>query len=90
MLVYGWVSIEVASVNSRDIPHEFNMFGELFTIYKRYYYAERNDNWWAEMISAFRGLNKKYPTNLCKDLCTSCIVEIERRYSGYNKGLPDK
>jgi len=70
----------LASVTSKEIPEEFNMFGELFTLYKKYYYPENNEAWWIEMLQAFKDLYKKYNTNLCKELISACINAIESRY----------
>ena len=70
----------MASVTSKEIPEEFNMFGELFTIYKKYYHPEYTEYWWAEMMQAFRDLNKKYETDLCKDLSIACINAIDSRH----------
>ena len=69
----------MASVTSKDIPEEFNMFGELFTLYKKYYYPEYTEGWWEEMLGAFRGLSDKYNTPLCRELCIACINAIESR-----------
>ena len=70
----------MASVTSKEIPNEFNMFGELFTVYKKYYHPEYTQEWWAEMMQAFRDLNKKYDLEICKDLSLACISAIESRY----------
>ena len=73
----------MASVTSKEIPEEFNMFGELFTLYKKYYYPENNQAWWDEMMQAFRDLHKKYNTDLCKGLSLACIDAIESRYTPF-------
>lgn len=70
----------MASVNSKEIPEEFNMFGELFTLYKKYYHAEDSEVWWVEVVNEFRSLHKKYDTELCSELSVACIREIERKY----------
>lgn len=70
---------KLASVNSKEIPEEFNMFGELFTLYKKYYYPEDKEGWWEEVIGAFRGMSNKYNTTLCNELCIVCINAIESR-----------
>ena len=74
---------KLASVTSKEIPEEFNMFGELFTLYKKYYHPEVEQTWWNSLMKEFKGLNKKYDTKLCTDLCLACIDAIESRYKTF-------
>lgn len=75
----------MAGVNSKDIPEDFNMFGELFNLYKKYYYPEDTDEYWKSVHDDFKALYEKYKNELTKDLGLTIIAEFERRAKeGFN------
>jgi hypothetical protein len=72
----------MASVISKDIPEEFNMFGELFNLYKKHYKPEQSDQYWKDVLDDFKALNNKYGTQLSKDLSHAIMDELERKERG--------
>lgn len=70
----------MASVTSKDIPTEFQMFGELFNLRKQFYIPEDSDEFWENAMNSFENLYKKYPTEYCRELVTATVNDIERRY----------
>lgn len=70
----------MASVTSKDIPLEFQMFGELFNLRKEFYIPEDNDEYWAKVMDSFDTLYEKYPTNYCSDLALVTVKDLENRY----------
>lgn len=70
----------MGSVNSKDIPMEFRMFGELFNLRKEFYTPEDNDEYWKKMFASFDALCRKYPTEYCKDLALATVKDFENRY----------
>jgi hypothetical protein len=72
----------MAGVNSKEIPDEFNMFGELFTLYKKYYHPDNTDEYWIAVSNDFNSLSKKYGTELSKNLGFTIIEELERKAKG--------
>lgn len=72
----------MAGVNSKDIPNDFNMFGELFNLYKKYYHPEDTDEYWKLVHDDFKALSLKYRTELTNDLSLVIIAELERKAKG--------
>lgn len=69
----------MASVTSKDIPEIFNMFGDVFTLLKKYYNPEPNDEFWNEMHAERAKIQEKYNTDFCHDLLTVVANDIGRR-----------
>lgn len=63
----------MAAVSNKEIPDEFNMFGELWTLYKKYYHPENNDQYWQGIRNDFINLTKKYKSKLSEDLSLAII-----------------
>lgn len=70
----------MASVTSKDIPLEFQMFGELFNFRKKYYTPEDNDEYWRELSDSFDYLCAKYQNKYFEELMRITVKEIENRY----------
>lgn len=75
----------MAGVNSKDIPEDFNMFGELFNLYKKFYHPEDTDEYWKSVHDDFKALSQKHGTELTNDLSLAIIAEFERKAKeGFN------
>ena len=72
----------MAGVNSKEIPDEFNMFGELFNLYKKYYHPDNTEEYWRSVFADFEAFTLKYNTVLSKDLTYAVITELERKGKG--------
>ena len=70
----------MASVTSKDIPLEFQMFGELFNLRKEFYIPEDNDEYWAKAVDSFETLYEKYPTDYCRNLVLATVKDFEDKY----------
>ncbi|OYO76067.1 hypothetical protein CG709_16445, partial [Lachnotalea glycerini] len=68
------------SVTSKDIPEIFNMFGDVFTLLKKYYMPESNDEFWEQLKAEVDVIYSKYKTQLCKDILLAIANDIDRRY----------
>lgn len=69
----------MVTVNNKDIPEDFNMFSDLWNLYKKYYYPENNDQYWLTVRNDFLNLAKKYKSRLSEDLSLAIINELERK-----------
>ncbi len=69
----------MASVTNKEIPDEFNLFGEIFTMYKKFYHPEDNKDYWSALIENSHEISNKYNTELARDLCLVVIDELERK-----------
>lgn len=70
----------MASVTSKDIPLEFQMFGELFNLRKEFYIPEDNDEYWEKVVTFFDTLYEKYPTDYCRNLALVTVKDFEDKY----------
>lgn len=69
----------MAAVKNSDIPEVFQMFGDVFTLLKKYYIPEQNDEFWNEMHVERAKIQEKYNTDFCHDLLTVVANDIGRR-----------
>lgn len=72
----------MAGASNKEIPSDFNMFGDIWNLYKKYYYPEDNEQYWNNVISDFKSLSKKYQTKLVDDLCIAALNELDRKAKG--------
>lgn len=72
----------MAAVSNKEIPEEFNLFGELWNLYKKYYHPEDNDQYWADVRKDFIELSKKYGTKFSEELGFTIMCELERKAKG--------
>lgn len=75
----------MASVTSKDIPEVFQMFGDVFTLLKKYYNPEQNDEFWEYLKADIDVVYNKYNTQLCKDILLAIANDIDRRYKERSK-----
>lgn len=75
----------MASVTSKDIPEIFNMFGDVFTLLKKYYSPEPRDEFWEQIKAEIDVVYSKYNTQLCKDILLAIANDIDRRYKERRK-----
>lgn len=75
----------MASVTSKDIPEIFNMFGDVFTLLKKYFNPEPNDEFWEQLKAEVDAAYSKYNTQLCKDILLAIVNDIDRRYKERSK-----
>lgn len=74
----------MAVVSNKEIPEDFNMFGELWNLYKKYYHPEDNDQYWKNIRNDFIGLSKKFGTRFSEELGLTVMGELERKARGEN------
>lgn len=70
----------MASVTNKDIPEEFNAFGEFFVFRKKYYNGEDNDDFWMGLIDAADELSKAHNSAYLDQMILICVDDIDRRY----------
>lgn len=75
----------MASVTSKDIPEIFHMFSDVFTLLKKYYRPEPNDEFWNQLKTEIDLVYNKYKTQLCKDILQAIANDIDRRYKERRK-----
>ena len=71
--------LRLASVSKGQIKREFNLFGEIWNIYKAYYIPEDTGAYWDGLVEAITAVQEKYPGELSKDLALAILGDIERR-----------
>lgn len=70
----------MAAVKNKDIPEEYEFFGELFTFRKKFYKPEENDEYWEALVDETRKLADKHNHNDFFDaMLILCIDDIEKR-----------
>ena len=71
----------MAAVSKDQIKTEFNLFGEIWNIYKAYYTPEAKDNeeYWDSLIEAITAVQHKYPGQLSRDLASWVILNVDQR-----------
>ena len=70
----------MAAVTNKEIPDEFNLFGEIFTMYKKFYHPEKSNEYWTALVENTRDISNKYNTKLASDLCLIIVDELERKW----------
>lgn len=70
----------MAAVKNSDIPEVFQMFGDAFTILKKYYTPELDDTFWDQLKNDTDIIYKKYNSQLCKDVLLAIANDIDRRF----------
>lgn len=69
-------------VTKEQIKTEFDLFGQVWTTYKRYYEPQDTDEFWDELTEEIKAIQRKFPGQLSKDLSLAILDDIERRYRG--------
>ncbi len=70
----------MAAVTNKEIPDEFNLFGEIFTMYKKFYHPEESNEYWTSLVENTRDISSRYNTKLASDLCLIIVDELERKW----------
>jgi len=72
----------MASVKNKDIPEEYEFFGEYFTFRKKFYTPEISQDYWNALINDANELIEKYNRNdYLGGLVLTCIDDLEHRYA---------
>lgn len=58
---------------------EFALFGEVWTLFKKYYHAQQEPQFWESFLEDASAINQKYDCKLCKDLMLAVIEELDRK-----------
>lgn len=69
----------MASVTNKEIPEIFDMMGEYFNLYKKYYQPEKEDKYWNERAEAFKAFVNKYQTKFALELAEAALHDIDAR-----------
>lgn len=76
----GKIYLEVAAVaTNEEMKTEFAYFGEVWTLFKKYYHVQQEDSYWEKLIEEAGAINQKYQCELCKDLILAVVNELERK-----------
>lgn len=70
---------------NEEMRTEFAYFGEVWRLFKEYYYAKQEDSYWENLVEDAGKINQKYNCELCKDLILAVINELERKGKAQNK-----
>ena len=70
---------------NEEMKVEFSFFGEVWFLFKKYYIVQNTDEYWETLIAESDRINRKYNSELCKDLLLAVINELERRAKGNNQ-----
>lgn len=74
---------------NEEMKAEFSFFGEVWTLFKKYYIVQNTDEYWETLIAESDRINRKYNSELCKDLLLAVINELERRAKGNRREKRD-
>lgn len=74
----------MASVTNKEIQEDFNLFGEIFNMYKKFYLPEDNETYWNEVIENSRDISSRFDSALARDLCLIVVDEFERKWRQSN------
>lgn len=58
---------------------EFLYFGEVWTLFKKYYEVQQSDEYWENLIAAAGEIDRKYNCRLCRDLLIAVLNELDRK-----------
>lgn len=72
-------------VTNAEIKTEFAYFGEVWTLFKKYYDVQQEDSYWEKLIEEAGAINQKYQCELCKDLLLAVVNELERKGKALSK-----
>ena len=65
--------------NERGYDNRIAYFGEIWTLFKKYYHVQKEDSYWEKLIEDAGAINQKYQCELCKDLILAVVNELERK-----------
>ena len=65
---------------NEQMKTEFSFFGEVWTLFKKYYEVQDSDSYWDSLIAEADAVAKKYQNNkLCCDLILAVMSALERK-----------
>lgn len=74
----------MGSVIAKEIPEVQGFFNELWSLYKKYYLPEANDEYWNAVVYDFTELQHKYNNvNVAKNVISAVLYDdLDVRYRG--------
>jgi hypothetical protein len=65
---------------NQEMQVEYNLFADIWKLFKHYYHTEDNKDFWNSLIDSAREIEKKYRCSLCNDLLIAVIMELENKH----------
>ena len=73
------IRVEIMAKNE-EMKTEFNIFKDVWNIYKKFYFVTDNNEFWDELVNECGKVRDKYKnSNLCGRLLTIIIQDLEER-----------
>lgn len=69
------------AVTNNEVQVEYNLFAEIWKLFKSNYYISDSENYWNNLLDEAREIEKKYKSSLCNDLLIAVIMELENKYN---------
>lgn len=66
--------------DNQEMQIEYNLFSDIWKLFKYYYHTEDNKDFWNSLIDSAREIEKKYKSSLCNDLLIAVIMELENKH----------
>ena len=66
--------------DNQEMQVEYNLFADIWKLFKYYYHTEDNKDFWNSLIDSAREIEKKYKSSLCNDLLIAVIMELENKH----------
>lgn len=67
--------------DNQEMQVEYNLFSDIWKLFKYYYHTEENQDFWNSLIDSAREIERKYKSSLCNDLLIAVIMELENKYN---------
>lgn len=64
---------------NEEMKTEFAYFGEVWTLFKKYYEVQQESVFWDALLEDASEINQRYHCELCKDLLMAVMNELERK-----------
>ena len=64
---------------NEEMKTEFAYFGEVWTLFKKYYDVQQEPAYWDDLLEDASAINQRYHCELCKDLLMAVMNELERK-----------
>lgn len=73
------IRVEIMAKNE-EMKTEFNIFGDVWKIYKKFYFVTDSEEFWDEVINECNKVRKKYlDSALCGKLLLVILEDLEER-----------
>ena len=74
------------NANKEEMQMEFEMFRDIWGMYKTYYHPMDSDEYWEALINSQDFICKKYANSqLCRAVCLAIVNDIKQRDNGNSK-----